>query len=387
MKILFIISSSIAVIKCEEIFKILKKNNIHIDCILTEKSKKFINYKKLKSYISGKFYTDQSEKKNKMLHIELSRNANLIVVCPATANTIAKYANGYADNLATTTLLASSKQVLIFPAMNSQMWNNNINQKNVNILSNIGVEFIGPKYGTLSCGEVGLGRLVSVNKIVSILKAKIKQINNFNGKKCLVTAGATLEELDPVRFISNYSSGKQGFEIANQLAMAGGKVTLISGQTNLQAPHNVKLIKTNTTKEMFNAIKKINKIDIGIFSAAVCDFKPKKKYNYKLKKNKKIKIDLINNIDILKYVGNNKKIKPKILVGFSAETGNISNAKKKLIEKNCDLMIYNKINNFNKVFNSDYNKISIISKNKSTSYKKMTKTNCAKKIINAISIL
>ena len=284
MKILFIISSSIAVIKCEEIFKILKKNNIHIDCILTEKSKKFINYKKLKSYISGKFYTDQSEKKNKMLHIELSRNANLIVVCPATANTIAKYANGYADNLATTTLLASSKQVLIFPAMNSQMWNNNINQKNVNILSNIGVEFIGPKYGTLSCGEVGLGRLVSVNKIVSILKAKIKQINNFNGKKCLVTAGATLEELDPVRFISNYSSGRQGFEIANQLAMAGGKVTLISGQTNLQAPHNVKLIKTNTTKEMFNAIKKINKIDIGIFSAAVCDFKPKKKYNYKLKK-------------------------------------------------------------------------------------------------------
>ena len=333
----------------------------------------------------GKFYTDKSEKNNKMLHIELSRAANLIVVCPATANTIAKYANGYADNLASTTLLASNKQVIIFPAMNVQMWNNKINQKNVKKLSDIGVEFVGPEFGKLSCGEIGLGRLTNIEKIVSTIKNKTKQIKKFAGKKCLVTAGPTLEELDPIRFITNHSSGKQGFEIANQLAMAGGKVTLISGQTNLQKPNNVNLIKIKTTKEMLNAIKKIKKIDIGVFSAAVCDFKPKKKYDYKLKTNKVKKIDLVQNVDILKFIGNNKKTKPKILVGFSAETGNIQNAKKKLIEKNCDLIIYNKLSNFNKIFNSDYNKISIVSNKKIISYPKMTKTNCAKKIINAIN--
>jgi len=384
VRILLIISSSIAARKCEEIIEYLTKNNIYIDCVLTEKSKQIFNYKKLKKLINVSIYTDSSEKNNKMLHIELSRKANLILVCPATANTIAKYANGYGDNLASTTLLASNKQIIFVPAMNSLMWNNKINKKNIKFLSSIGVEFISPIYGKLFCGETGIGRLANTKKISEIVLQKINQTNNFKGKKCLVTAGPTIEELDSVRYISNYSSGKQGYEIAKQLALEGGNVILISGQTNLDPPPNVKLIKVKTAQQMFEAVKKIKKIDVGIFAAAVSDFKPIKKYNFKIKKNNFKKLEFKKNIDILKYIGNQKKIRPKALIGFAAETKNVNHAKIKLIEKKCDLIVYNQINNNNKVFNSDYNKISIIAHNKIVSFPKMSKIKCAKKIINMI---
>ena len=167
MKILLIISSSIAATKCEEVVHYLKENNVDVDCIITENTKNIINYKKLRKIISGNLYDDKSENKE-MLHIKLSRKADLIVICPATANTIAKYANGYADNLASTTLIASNKQVVCVPAMNSEMWNNKINQINVKLLTDIGVEFVGPMYGKLSCGEIGLGRLATPKKYLKI---------------------------------------------------------------------------------------------------------------------------------------------------------------------------------------------------------------------------
>jgi len=384
MKILFIISASIAAIKCEKIIKILMKNNLQIDCILTEKTEKIINIKKLKNTINGKLYTDKSEKNNKMLHIDLSRKSNLIVVCPATANTIAKYTNGYADNLAITTLLASNKKIIFIPAMNKEMWNNKINKKNVKLLIDSGVELIGPKYGKMACGEIGLGRLAEPKMIVEKIISHLNKNKKFIGKKCLVTAGPTEEKLDPIRYITNHSSGKQGYEIANQLALEGGKVTLISGPTNLNISNKVKLINVRTAKEMFKEVKKIKKIDIAVFTAAVSDFKPKKISKNKIKKEKIKNIQLIQNIDILKFIGRQKKNKPKILVGFAAETRSIKSAKKKLIDKNCDLIIYNKIHKYNKIFASDYNKISIVSKNKVISFPKMSKINCAKKIITSI---
>ncbi len=385
MNILFIITGSIAISKCYEILDKLRENKINIDCILTDNAKKLINIKKLKKNISGKIFTDSSETQQKMLHINLSRKNDIIVVCPATANTIAKYANGYGDNLASTTLLASNKPVFFIPAMNTEMWENEINKKNINYLKSIGINFIGPKVGKLKCGEYGTGRIEETKLIVSYLISKLKLNKRFINKKCLVTAGPTIENIDPVRYISNYSSGKQGYEIANELTKSGAKVILISGPTNLKPPSNVKLFKIKTAEEMLECIKKVNKnIDVAIFSAAVADFKPKKINTKKIKKNTLKNLKLIKNTDILKFISKQKINRPEYVVGFSAETGNIINAKKKLNEKSCDMIIYNKITDKNKIFGSNKNKISIITKNSIKNYGKTSKINCAKYIVGSI---
>ena len=383
-KILLIICGSIAASRCKKIINLLNDKKIQVSCILTEEAKKYVKISDFKKLVKNRVYTDRSEKKNKMLHINLSRINDLVIVCPATANTIAKLANGYGDNLASNTLLASNKKILFAPAMNSFMWHNKANKKNVRILKDRGHEFIGPKIGNLKCGEFGLGRIDESKNILNKIMSNLKIYNLFKNKKCLVTAGPTIEMIDPVRYISNNSSGKQGFEIANQLVLSGAKVILVSGPTNLDPPPNLKFIKIKSATEMYNKIKKISKIDIGIFSAAVSDFKNKNISKSKIKKNKNLYLNLIKNIDILEKVGKNKKQRPKYLVGFAAETGSITYAKKKLINKNCDMIVYNKINNKNKVFESDYNKISIITKNQIKNYKKMTKVNCAIEIIKKV---
>ena len=385
-KILLIICGSIAASRCKEIINLLNDKKIQVSCILTEEAKKYVKISDFKKLVKNRVYTDRSEKKNKMLHINLSRINDLVIVCPATANTIAKLANGYGDNLASNTLLASNKKILFAPAMNSFMWHNKANKKNVRILKDRGHEFIGPKIGNLKCGEFGLGRIDESKNILNKIMSNLKIYNLFKNKKCLVTAGPTIEMIDPVRYISNNSSGKQGFEIANQLVLSGAKVILVSGPTNLDPPPNLKFIKIKSATEMYNKIKKISKIDIGIFSAAVSDFKNKNISKSKIKKNKNLYLNLIKNIDILEKVGKNKKQRPKYLVGFAAETGSITYAKKKLIDKNCDMIVYNKINNKNKVFESDYNKISIITKNRIKNYRKMTKVNCANEIIKNINL-
>ena len=383
-KILLIICGSIAASRCEEVIKLLNYNNFKTSCILTEEGKKYVRISKIKKLVKNRIFTDKSEIKNKMLHINLSRENDLIVVFPATANTIAKFANGYGDNLSSNTLLAANKNILFAPAMNSYMWNNKANQKNIRILKKRGHEFIGPKIGNLKCGEFGLGRVENSKTILNVIIRKLENFNLLKNKKCLVTAGPTVEMIDPIRYISNKSSGKQGYEIASQLVLYGAKVILVSGPTNLDPPPNLKFIKINSANEMYEKIKNISNIDIGIFTAAVSDFKNKNINNLKIKKHKKININLINNIDILEKIGKDKKQRPKFLVGFAAETGSTKNAKKKLINKNCDMIIYNKISSENIVFNSDYNKISVITKNKIINFKKMTKINCAKEIINQI---
>jgi len=384
VKILFIITGSIAVSKCYDILKALKYKKIQVNCILTNNAKKLLNIQKLKKNILGKIYTDESEKKEKMLHINLSRDNSLLVVCPSTANTIAKFANGYGNNLASTTLLASNKPIIFIPAMNTMMWNNPINKKNVKYIKSIGIDFIGPKIGKLKCGEYGEGRIEDTKKILSNLISRLKINNEFINKKCLITAGPTLENIDPIRYISNYSSGKQGYEIADQLAKKGANVILISGPTNIQPPSNIKLIKVKTADEMLIQTNKHNKkVDIAIFCAAVADFKIKKISTKKLKKNNFTILTLIKNTDILKKISNQKN-RPKFIVGFSAETDSKILAKNKLKEKNCDMIIYNKISAKNKVFGLDENKISIITKNKIINYAKCSKFKCANLIINSI---
>ena len=385
MKILFIISASVAIKKCTEIFKNLSSKNISIDCIVTKNAKKIINLRELKKTISGKIYSDLDEKNNKMLHINLTRKSDLIVVCPATSNIIAKYSNGIADDLASTTLVASNKNIFFIPAMNSEMWNNKINQKNVSNLKNLGVQFIGPEYGKLSCGEVGLGRLMNTKIIINSIIQIANKTQIFKNKKCLVTAGPTIEPIDPIRNITNNSSGKQGYEIAKQMILSGASVTLISGPTNIQAPLESKLIKVKTAKEMYEAVKKNIKVDIAIFAAAVSDLTPLNKSKNKIKKDDLQTIKLKKNKDIIKEISHRKKNRPKVIIGFAAETKNhISNARKKLFEKKCDAIIVNKINKYNDVFNSDYNKVSFITKNKKIDFKKMSKIKTAKHIVELI---
>ena len=385
MKILFIITASVAIKKCNEILKGLKLKGVTVNCILTDNAIKMINTNGLKKNIKGKIYTNKSEKNNMMLHIELTRRSDLVAVCPATANIIAKFANGLADDLASTTLVASDKKIVIIPAMNVEMWNNNINQKNVSILMKSGIEFIGPEYGKLSCGEVGLGRMSNIKKINDNLLACLKETQIFKNKKCLITAGPTIEPIDSIRYLSNYSSGKQGYEIAKQMILSGAKVTLITGPTNIQPPSKSKLIKIQTADEMYKAVKKNLNADIAIFTAAVADASPKKYSKKKIKKENFKKINLKNNKDILDEVSSSKKNRPKIVIGFAAETTNhIANAKIKLIKKNCDVIIVNKIDKNNPVFNSDMNKISIITKNTILNIKKNSKTNIAKKITKFI---
>ena len=385
MKVLFIITGSIAVSKCFEILDELKKNKVKISCIITNNARKLLNINKLKKSISNKIYNDLSEKKEKMLHINLSRKNDLIVVCPATANTIAKYANGYGDNLASTTLLASNKPIVFIPAMNTMMWNNPVNKRNVQYLKSIGIDFIGPTIGKLKCGEFGEGRIEDTKNIINLLLSKFKKNTQFINKKCLITAGPTLENIDPIRYISNYSSGKQGYEIAKQLVNRGAKVTLISGPTNIQSPQNVKLIKVKTADEMLVQTNKYNKkIDVAVFCAAIADFKVKKIGNKKIKKDTLTTLKLIKNIDILKKISTQKINRPKFIVGFSAETGSKILARKKLEEKNCNMIIYNKINKKNKVFGLDENKISILTKNKIVNYSKFSKLKCANLIVDSI---
>ena len=383
-KVLFIITGSIAATKCLEIFKTLSSHDVKISCILTNDAQKYIKIGQIKKYSKNNIFLDKSEKNNKMLHINLSRENDLIMVCPATANSIAKFSYGLADNLASNTLLASNKKIIFIPAMNSQMWDNKATKKNVENLKNRGIDFLGPDIGKLKCGEFGIGRIANTKNIIRYILQTLNNIKYLSKKKCLVTAGPTIEMIDPIRYISNLSSGKQGYEIASQLALNGAKVILISGPTSLDPPPNVKFIKIKTAEEMHNEINKVSNIDIGIFTAAVSDFKNNKIKSQKIKKSKSIKLNLVKNIDILEKIGNNKNKKPKFLVGFAAETGQKLLAKKKLIKKNCDMIIYNKIDKNNKVFGENWNKISIITKKEIRNYKKMTKVNCAKQIIKSI---
>ena len=383
-KILLIVTGSIAASRCKKIISLIHNNKIEVSCIMTEEAKKYLKISDIKKLLKDRIFTDETEKKNKMLHINLSRDNDMIVVCPATANSIAKFANGYGDNLASNTLLASNKKILFVPAMNSFMWHNKVNQQNIRLLKDNGHEFIGPKIGNLKCGEFGLGRIDDSKNIVNIIFSRLKSFNFLKNKKCLVTAGPTIEMIDPIRYISNQSSGKQGYEIASQLVLHGAKVILISGPTNLDPPPNLKFIRIKSADDMYEKIKKISKIDIGIFTAAVSDFKNKNISKSKIKKSKNLNISLTRNIDILEKIGKSRNQRPKFLVGFAAETGGINNAKKKLIEKNCDMIIYNKIDNKNQVFNSDFNRITIITNNDTKQFKKMTKVNCAKEIIKKI---
>ena len=374
-KILFIICGGISAYKSLETIRIFKKNNAEIKTILTKNAKEFVTPLSVASLSQGKIYDDlfSLENETEMDHISLSRWADAIIIAPATANTIAKLSQGNSDDLASTVTLASNKQVFLAPAMNVRMWEHMSTQNNLKKLKGYGYKTIGPEIGDMACGEYGEGKmsepLIIYKEIQNFLSNKIKN-NKF---KALVTAGPTNEYIDPVRFITNKSSGRQGYEIAKSLHKRGFDTTLISGPTNLKVDENIKLIKVETAEEMFKATQKSLPTDIAIFTAAVADFKVSHQQKEKIKKTENLTLNLEKNIDILNYVSNHNSMRPRIVVGFAAETSNLEkNAIEKLKNKNCDWIIANDISKNEGGFGSENNEVTIFYENKEMKNEKLS---------------
>ena len=387
-KILLIICGGIAAYKSLEVIRILKKNGSSVKTILTNKAKNFITPLSVASLSQEKVYTDlfNSDNESEMDHISLSRWADLILIAPATANTISKISFGLSDDLASTVVFASDKKIFIAPAMNVRMWEHQSNKNNLKKLNDFGYEIIGPEIGEMACGEYGMGKMSEPEKIINYINSYFKKIESNNKFKALVTAGPTHEYIDPVRFISNKSSGKQGYEIAKSLSENGFNTTLISGPVNLNSIKGVNLIKVRTADEMLEATLNNLPTDVAIFSAAVADFKLKNKEKEKIKKDTISKLSLEKNTDILGHISNHNSLRPKLVVGFAAETNSLkNNSLKKLSEKNCDWIIANDISKKDIGFESDFNKVSIYYKNKSEeNLPKMKKSILANEIVNRI---
>ena len=368
-KILIIIGGGISAYKTLDLIRLLKKNNVEVKTILTKSGKEFVTPLSVTTLTKNKTFEDIFDKngESEIDHITLSRWADLIVVLPTTANFMTKLSAGKAEDLATTVLLASDKDILLVPAMNVRMWLHKATQKNLRILQDYGYNFIGPEKGEMACGEFGEGKMSSPRQIYSYLKNYFNEKNLVKNKNlsALVTTGPTREYLDPVRYISNESSGKQGYEVALALKKLGIKTKLIAGPSNFFSSKNLKIKNITSAKEMMDEVKKSLPVDIAVCAAAVSDFKPIKKSKSKIKKNdKNLKtINIEKNDDILEYLSKNNKARPKIVVGFSAETENVlQNSKIKIKEKYCDLIIANDVSKKDSGFNSDYNKVSIIDK-------------------------
>ena len=389
-KILFIICGGISAYKRLETIRLFKKNGFEIKTILTKAAKEFVTPLSVASLSQGKVYEDlfSLENETEMDHISLSRWADVIVVVPATANTLSKLSAGSSEDLAATVILASNKQIFLVPAMNVRMWEHQSTKNNLKMLKDYGYKFIGPEIGDMACGEYGEGKMSDplniFNEISNYLNSRIKN----NKIKALVTAGPTNEYIDPVRFITNKSSGKQGYQLAKSLSKRGFETTLISGPTNLDIGDDIKLIKVQTAKEMFEATQKNLPTDIAVFTAAVADFKIINQKKNKIKKNEDLFLKLEKNVDILNYVSKHNSMRPKLVIGFAAETDELEkNANTKLTDKSCDWIIANDVSKKDSGFNSDYNEVTIYYKDKkiqkeSLSLKK--KSEIAEEIVDRI---
>ncbi len=387
-KILLVVCGGIAAYKSLEIIRLLKKNGSKVKTILTKNAKNFITPLSVASLSQEKVYSDlfNSDDESEMDHISLSRWSDIILVAPITANTISKISFGLSEDLASTVIFASDKKIFLAPAMNVRMWEHKSNKENVKKLSDFGYEFIGPEVGEMACGEYGLGKMADPEVIISYINQYFKKIENNRKLKAIVTAGPTHEYIDPVRFISNKSSGKQGFEIARSLNENGFDTTLISGPTNLDPVKGINFVKVRSADEMLEATLNNLPADVAIFSAAVADFKIKNKEEQKIKKNQFLNIHLEKNTDILAHISNHNSLRPKLVIGFAAETNSIKeNSLKKLSEKNCDWIVSNDISRDDIGFDSDFNKVSIFYKNNlEENLPKMKKSSLANQIVDKI---
>ena len=389
-KILLIICGGIAAYKSLELIRILKKNKCRVKTILTKGALEFITPLSVSSLSGEKVYTNLFDLENEveMDHISLSRWADLILFAPASANKIAQLSNGLAEDLSTTLALASDKVIFLAPAMNVRMWENIITKKNLKKLINAKYKIIGPSIGEMACGEYGRGKFLEPLEISNKINDYFKNLEENKKFSALVTAGPTREYIDSVRYITNKSSGKQGYAIAEELQRSGYHTTLISGPTTLKSPEGVETINVNSANEMYEKTVENLPVDVAIFTAAVADFRVKEIKKDKIKKENFKNLEIEKTKDILDHTSKHNQLRPKLVIGFSAETNSLEkNSIKKLNEKNCDWIIANDVSNKKIGFDSEYNEVKIFEKNKSNieciSFN--TKEMIAKKLVEKIT--
>lgn len=388
--ILLVISGGIAAYKSLELIRLLKKSGASVRCILTHGGSQFVTPLSVSALSEEPVYTDLWSLKDEteMGHIRLSREADLIVIAPASANMIAKLAHGMADDLASTTLLAANKPVMISPAMNPMMWENPATIANIETLQKRGFHIINPNDGDMACGETGTGRMPEATELFAAIDSFLNAEKPLAGMKVLITAGPTYEPIDPVRFVGNRSSGKQGQSLAKAFATLGADVTLVTGPTHLKPLPNIKTIQIETGAQMLESSQKSLPADIAIFAAAVADWTPEIYQTSKMKKGSDtaIALPLKRNADILSTLSKPSKSRPRLVIGFAAETDNIiENARAKLAAKGCDWLVANSVSASNPAFGTDENQVYFLTSGTVEEWPRASKDDIAKALAERVT--
>ncbi len=390
-RILLIISGGIAAYKSLDLIRRLRERGAAVRCVLTESATQFVTPLSVSALSEDRVYgdlfslTDEAE----MGHIQLSRDADLLVVAPATTNIMAKMAQGIGDDLATTVLLATDKDVLVAPSMNVRMWEHAATQANIATLRSRGIRFAGPTEGAMACGEFGEGRMAEPLEIVAEIETYFATSAPLAGRRAIVTSGPTLEAIDPVRYVANRSSGKQGHAIAAALAGMGAETVLVTGPTNEAAPAGVDVQQIESAQEMYDACMGALPADIAVCAAAVADWRPALQGDSKIKKAQGTappSIEMVENPDILRALSAAGNQRPALVVGFAAETDNlIDNATAKLARKECDWIIANDVSPETGTFGGDTNTVHLITATGAEDWPEMQKSDVADRLAERIA--
>lgn len=390
-RVLLIVSGGIAAYKSLELVRGLRKQGVRVHAILTHAGAQFVTPMSLASLTGDTVYEDlfSLTEESDMGHIQLSRDADLVVVAPATADIMAKMAHGLASDLATTALLATDKPVMIAPAMNVRMWEHAATQENLATLIARGVHVVGPAEGDMACGEFGMGRMSEPDAILAAITRFFRAAGRLNGRRALVTSGPTHEAIDPVRYIANHSSGKQGHAIASALAAMGAETTLVSGPTNLPDPSGVSVVRVRSARDMLAACEAALPTDIAVCAAAVADWRVAEETPEKMKKaaGKPLPpLELEENPDILRTLGAAGNRRPGLLIGFAAETENIAeNAAKKRASKGCDWILANDVSHASGTFGGDDNTIHLVDETGTEDWPRLSKIAVADRLAARIA--
>lgn len=382
------VSGGIAAYKTAYLVSALSKTEADVNVIMTENACEFISPLVFETLTGNKCYVDTFDRNFKfdVEHISLAKKADIFMIAPATANVIAKIANGIADDMLTTTFLASKCKKIVSPAMNTAMFENQITQDNIAKLKKYGIGVVEPQNGLLACGDTGAGKMPEPDFLFDVIEREIAREKDMLGKKVLVTAGATMESLDPVRFLTNHSSGKMGFAIAKEAMLRGAEVTVVKANTTAEIPNFVKIVEVSSAKDMFGAVTALSdQQDIIVKAAAVADYTPESYVDSKIKKKDgELSIPLKRTKDILKYLGENKK-EGQFLCGFSMETDNmLENSKAKLRKKNADMIVANNLRDAGSGFKTDTNAVTLITRDGHRSLELKSKAEVAKEIFDEI---
>lgn len=382
------VSGGIAAYKTAYLVSALSKTEADVNVIMTENACEFISPLVFETLTGNKCYVDTFDRNFKfdVEHISLAKKADIFMIAPATANVIAKIANGIADDMLTTTFLASKCKKIVSPAMNTAMFENQITQDNIAKLKKYGIGVVEPQNGLLACGDTGAGKMPEPDFLFDVIEREIAREKDMLGKKVLVTAGATMESLDPVRFLTNHSSGKMGFAIAKEAMLRGAEVTVVKANTTAEIPNFIKIVEVSSAKDMFDAVTVLSdQQDIIVKAAAVADYTPESYVDSKIKKKDgDLSIPLKRTMDILKYLGENKK-EGQFLCGFSMETDNmLENSKAKLSKKNADMIVANNLRDAGSGFKTDTNAVTLITRDGHRSLELKSKAEVAKEIFDEI---